>query len=86
MIRRHYAGIDQVMYNGSLILRRGSTSDNFHQLASDDGLTGTVVDDLEFADHVPSVLGGVLHMSDQYQFSANRLLMVSTYVHGVAAR
>lgn len=74
------------MYNGSLILRRGSTSDNFHQLASDDGLTGTVVDDLEFADHVPSVLGGVLHMSDQYQFSANRLLMVSTYVHGVAAR
>lgn len=60
MIRRRYASIDQIMYNSSLILGRGSTSDNLHQLASDDGLTGSVVDDLKFADHVPSVLGGVL--------------------------
>lgn len=69
MTRRLYAGIGQVMYNRLLILGRGSTSNNFHQLASDDGLTGSVVDDLELADHVSGVLGGVLHMTDQYQFS-----------------
>ena len=61
MVRRHLAGIDQVMYNRSLILGRGSTSNNFHQLASNNGLTGSIVDDLEFVDHISSVLRGVLH-------------------------
>lgn len=58
------------MYNRSLILGRGSTSNDFHQLASNNGLTSSIVDDLKFVDHISSVLRSVLHMSDQCLFSA----------------
>lgn len=43
-----------------LTLGSSRTSDNLDKFASNDGLTGTVVQDLELADHVAGVLGGVL--------------------------
>jgi hypothetical protein len=43
-----------------LTLGGSRTSDNLDKFASNDGLTGTVVQDLELVDHVSSVLGGVL--------------------------
>jgi hypothetical protein len=51
------------------IRRRGSTSDNLDQLASNDGLAGSVVENLVLADHLTSVLGSVIH-----SVSASRLL------------
>src|SRR5690348_12369996 len=44
-----------------LVLGSSRTSDNLDKLASNDGLTGTVVENLELVDHVTSVLGGVVH-------------------------
>lgn len=43
------------------VLRGGGTSDDFDQLASNDGLTGSVVEDLILVDHIAGVLGGVLY-------------------------
>lgn len=43
-----------------LTLGSGSTSNNLDKFASNDGLTGTVVENLELVDHVSSVLGCVL--------------------------
>jgi hypothetical protein len=43
-----------------LTLRSSRTSDNLDEFASNDGLTGTVVKNLELADHVSGVLGSVL--------------------------
>ncbi len=42
------------------ICRRSGTGDDLDQLASDDRLPGSIVEDLEPADHVASVLGSVL--------------------------
>lgn len=42
------------------VLRGSSTSDNLDQLSGNDGLSGTVEENLVAADHVTSVLGGVL--------------------------
>lgn len=42
-------------------LGSSSTSNNLDKFASNDGLTGTVVENLELVDHVTSVLGGVVH-------------------------
>jgi|SRR5690242_16982290 len=44
-----------------LALRSSRTSDDLDQLASNDGLTSTVVENLELVDHVTGVLGGVVH-------------------------
>ena len=44
-----------------LLLGGGGTSDNLDELTGNDGLTGTVVENLELVDHVTSVLGGVVH-------------------------
>ena len=41
--------------------RSGGTSDNFDQLAGNDGLAGTVEENLVLADHLAGVLGSVLH-------------------------
>jgi hypothetical protein len=43
-----------------LTLGSSRTSDNLNKFASNDGLTGTVVQNLELVDHVSGVLGGVL--------------------------
>jgi hypothetical protein len=43
-----------------LTLGSSRTSDNLDKFASNDGLTGTVVQNLELVDHVSGVLGGVL--------------------------
>jgi hypothetical protein len=43
-----------------LTLGSSRTSDNLDKFASNDGLTGTVVQDLELVDHVSGVLGSVL--------------------------
>jgi hypothetical protein len=48
-----------------LTLRCSRTSDNLDKFASNDGLTGTVVQDLELVDHVSGVLGGVLRKSQR---------------------
>jgi hypothetical protein len=48
-----------------LTLGSSRTSNNLDKFASNDGLTGTVVQDLELVDHVSGVLGGVLQ-SRQY--------------------
>ena len=42
------------------VLRGGGTGNNLDQLAGNDGLAGTVVLDLELANHLTSVLGSVL--------------------------
>lgn len=43
------------------VFRSSSTSDNLHQFASNDGLSGTVEKNLELVDHVTCVLGRVVH-------------------------
>jgi hypothetical protein len=43
-----------------LTLGSSRTSDNLDKFASNDGLAGTVVQNLELVDHVSGVLGGVL--------------------------
>jgi len=47
--------------NPLLLLGGGGTSDNLDQLASNDGLTGSVEENLVLVDHVSCVLGGVIH-------------------------
>ena len=47
-------------YRSCLTLRSSRTSDNLDKFASNNGLTGTVVQNLELVDHVSGVLGGVL--------------------------
>jgi hypothetical protein len=47
--------------NNLLVLRRSSTSNNLHQLARNNSLTRAIVQNLELANHVASVLGGVVH-------------------------
>lgn len=42
------------------VLRGGSTSDNFDQLAGNDGLASAVEKNLVLVDHLTGVLGGVL--------------------------
>ena len=42
------------------VFRGGGTSDNLDQLASNDGLTGSVEENLVLADHLTGVLGSVL--------------------------
>lgn len=42
------------------VRRGGGTSDNLDQFASNDGLTGTVEENLVLVDHLAGVLGGVL--------------------------
>lgn len=42
------------------ILRSGGTSNNLDKLSGNDGLAGTVVENLVLADHLAGVLGGVL--------------------------
>ena len=44
-----------------LVLGSSRTSNDLDKFASNDGLTGTVVENLELVDHVTSVLGGVVH-------------------------
>ncbi len=44
-----------------LALGSSRTSNNLDKFASNDGLTGTVVENLELVDHVTSVLGSVVH-------------------------
>lgn len=45
----------------SLTLGGSRTSDNLDELASNDGLTSSVVQNLELVDHVTSVLGRIIH-------------------------
>lgn len=56
------------MYNHSslntlplLILTGSGTSNNLHQLASNDRLSGSVIQDLELVNHLVGVLGRVVH-------------------------
>lgn len=41
--------------------RSGGTGDNLDQLTGNDGLSGTVEQDLKSVDHITGVLGGVVH-------------------------
>lgn len=54
-------GISSLPPLQSLRLGSSRTSNNLDKFASNDGLTGTVVQNLELVDHVASVLGGVVH-------------------------
>lgn len=54
-------GISSLPPLQSLRLGGSRTSNNLDEFASNDGLTSTVVQNLELADHVTSVLGGVVH-------------------------
>jgi len=42
------------------VCRSSSTGNNFDQFASNDGLSGAVVENLVLANHLTSVLGGIL--------------------------
>ena len=55
------SGISSLPPLQSLRLGSSRTSNNLDKFASNDGLTGTVVENLELVDHVTSVLGGVVH-------------------------
>ena len=44
-----------------LTLRSGRTSDDLDKFASNDGLTCSVVQNLELVDHLSGVLGGIVH-------------------------
>ena len=57
-----WQGPDLKVSNSRSYLTLGSsrTGNNLDKFASDDGLTGTVVQNLELVDHVSGVLGGVL--------------------------
>lgn len=44
-----------------LLLGGGGTGDNLNQFTGNDGLSGTVEQNLEPVDHVAGVLGGVVH-------------------------
>jgi hypothetical protein len=44
------------------VRRRSGTRDNLDKLAGNDGLTGSVEQDLVLGDHLTSVLGGVLYV------------------------
>ena len=54
-------GISSLPPLQSLRLGSSRTSNNLNKFASNDGLTGTVVQNLELVDHVTCVLGGVVH-------------------------
>lgn len=43
------------------VLGGSGTGDNLDQLAGNDGLTGSVEQNLEAGDHVAGVLGGIVH-------------------------
>lgn len=69
------------------VLRSGSTSDNFDQLARNHGLTGAVEQNLEPGDHVAGVLGGVLNITVSQLPSISPIQSDrSTYVHGISPR
>lgn len=53
----------------------GGTSDNLDQLASNDGLTSSVVENLVLANHLSSVLGGILQSACQH---STALIKIST--------
>lgn len=42
------------------VFRSNGTGNNLNELASNDGLSGTVVENLVLANHLTSVLGGIL--------------------------
>jgi len=67
------------------VLRGGGTSDDFNQLAGNDGLSGAVVQDLVLANHLASVLGGILRdfVSTVPDFTKRRRRI--THVHGVSS-
>ena len=46
--------------HGSLVFGGCSSCDDLHQLACNDSLTRSVEEDLEFGDHLTSVLGSIL--------------------------
>ena len=48
------------MIHGLTFFGSRSTSNDFHQFASDDGLTGTVEENLKFSNHVSGIFGGIL--------------------------
>jgi len=54
-------GISSLMLLERLTLGSGRTSDNLDKFASNDGLTSSVVENLELVDHLSSVLGSVVH-------------------------
>jgi hypothetical protein len=48
------------------LLRSSSASDDLHQLSCNDGLTGSIIENRVPADHVSSVLRGVLAVPGQH--------------------
>jgi len=54
-------GISSLMLLERLTLGSGRTSDNLDKFASNDGLTSSVVENLELVDHLSSVLGSIVH-------------------------
>lgn len=50
-----------IHYHTRLLLRCSSTSNNLNQLSSNDSLSRSVVENLEFVDHVAGVLRSVIH-------------------------
>lgn len=69
------------------VLGGRGTSDNLDQLASNDGLSGSVEENLVLVDHLSGVLGGVLQWnSGKYAASLpQKAKKACTYVHGISA-
>lgn len=58
--QKEFVKIDRLSAR-SEILRCRSACDDLHQLPSDDGLPRPIIQNLESSDHIPSILGSVLH-------------------------
>lgn len=70
--------------NSLHVRRGGGTSDNFDELAGNDGLASAVEENLVSLDHVSGVLGGVLRDSGSAMWET-RKGAGKTHIHGVAA-
>lgn len=68
------------IFTNPLFFWSSSTSNNFNQFTSNDGLTGSVEENLVLGDHVTGVLGSILTLfSKLYQYVKDR----KTYVHSI---
>ena len=53
-------GLQEYCTSVLLILRGSSPSNDLHQFPRNDGLAGTVEENLKFVDHIPCIFRGIL--------------------------
>lgn len=63
-------------YKNTRLVQSGSSGDNFNELASDDGLSGSVEGQRQLVNHLAGVLAGIVHGAH-----ARRLLGAGALLH-----